>query len=207
MKGRRQYQHTVDYVTGEIVSSRRIPTRQQNIQSDFAVPALVGFLLGIWGGLIVGLLAYMIFDIFWLPFAIFALTFSLVGFIWRLQCTDATIWATEQVARSQGQQDPYKALPMPEVKPPVLLNPYTGRERAEAEQKNADQEAFAAFVRECEFGSTSYAKWRSEPNYAIWRDKLIDSGWASWNNENEHRAGWKLNANADAERIIEALNG
>jgi len=202
MKGRRQYQHTVDYVKGEIVSSRRIPTRQQNLQSDFAVPALVGFLLGIWGGLIVGLLAYMIFDIFWLPFAIFALTFSLVGFIWRLQCTDATIWATEQVARSQGQQEPYKALPMPEVKPPVLLNPYTGRERAEAEQKNADQEAFEEFVRGCQY-DTSARKWQGEPNYAKWRETLIASGWASWRKENEPRAGWKLNA--DSERIIEAL--
>lgn len=200
MKGRRRYQAAVP-VAGEVVARRRIPTRPQTIRSDFVVPALTGLYLGVWIGVVFGMVFYLLTGYFWMPFGIFVATFTIIGFLWRIVGIDRTIWASEDVARSPVFQEP-SVLPMPAVRPPVLLNPYTGRERAEHEQHDADAMAFAEFVRGCQF-DTSARRWRGELNYAEWRERLIASGWASWRKPNEPRAGWVLNA--DAERIIEAL--
>ncbi|RMG93215.1 MAG: hypothetical protein D6706_15780 [Chloroflexi bacterium] len=63
--------------------------------------------------------------------------------------------------------------------------------------------AFEDFVRGCEIDTTA-ARWESKigrRQYNVWRDALIDSGWAEWNNESR-RHGWKLVV--PAEKILEA---
>jgi hypothetical protein len=201
---RRKYQ-AATVQPGEVIARRRIPTRAHSIRSDFVVPALAGIYCAVFGGLLLALLFWLVFGYFWMPFGIFMTVFALAGFLWRTGTIDRLITATEDVRRMPGEPEPPAALALPEVRPPVLLNPYTGRERADAEERNADEERFLSFVRECQFG-TSYAKWRGkEPKYEEYRDRLIASGWASWRKENEPRAGWMLNA--DAEHIVEALSG
>ena len=195
---RRSYRHTAP-LAGPVTARRVIPTRPPSVGSDFATPALVGALIGLWSGVLAGLLFWLVFHAFWIPCAIFALIFSLLGFIWRLSATDAAMLAIEEISRVGDAPEP-AMLPMP--REPILLNPYSGQQERESIRREQGRELAANFIRGCQY-DTSARRWSGEPNYTRWREALIASGWAHWRKEGEPRAGWKLSA--DPEQVIAAM--
>jgi len=174
------------------------------VEADFAVSALTGLLAGLLGAIMPGVLFWLLWGMFWLPFVCFASVFCLVGLFWRQLVTDRSLWATESIVSDRVEPD--GGLQMPALPAPgnvVLLNPYNGRERLESERGKREQSGFADFVTGCQF-DTSARRWSGEPNYTRWRESLIASGWGHWRKDGEPRAGWELTA--PAERVIEAMD-
>ena len=204
MTGRRKYESAISGAPVRI--RRRIPTRAPTVQSDVLVPALSGLLLGALASILPAIILSAILGAFWAALAGFCSVFCTVGVLWRLHIIDASLWASETIEGIPPEPPAgldMPALPAPQT--PVLLSPYVGRERLEAEKRQDEQSDFARFVEGCA-DDTTLRHWEpiiGRGQYQRWRDLLIDSAWGQWKTDNP-RDGWILSA--APETIVEALD-
>jgi hypothetical protein len=189
-----------------VLITRKINTRAPTVQSDVAVPALMGLILGLVAAILPALvLGALAGGFFWTAFLGFASVFSAYAIYWRLDVIDGSLFATEEIEGippAAGQLE-MPALPAPQT--PVLLNPYNGRQALASEKRQEEDEGFRAYVQGCE-ADTTLRKWEpliGRGQYQRWRDLLIESGWAAWKSDNQ-RDGWELSAAPGV--IIEALD-
>ena len=85
----------------------------------------------------------------------------------------------------------------------ILVNSRGSGYDAGAELPYSDFERFVRLCAQTTARRDHEAAGLTRETFAAFRDSLIDSGWAQWKNDDDHKSGWRLTA--EPEEILRAL--
>lgn len=182
---------------------RETPARAADLRSDVLVPLCQAGISGLIAGALWAGGAWLLGADFWLVFVASAGIFG--GCAWFILLRDHRrgLWARERREARDLDGDGVVGEPSR----PVLVNPYQGQRARDADKHATELAALADFLYGCE-GDTSLRTWEpriGRDQYTAWRDALVSSGWASWRQPGNERAGWELSAPAD--EVVAAIAG
>jgi len=179
----------------QVPMERQEPARAASFVADVGVPLTQA---AITGAVVSGLVVFLVSELapgfdadlvkVW-----FGLALAISAFAWLVLLMDTRrlLWAVERVLGADLDGDRHLGKPKERV---VVLNAGRGQGAAAGREDVSRLRGFASFVARLPHKGTQLRSWEKELGrdvYQMYRDSLLDAGFARWRSDDE-RQGWEL---------------